>query len=152
MKSNIKITLLPGWIDVSKDVPDGPSTFLRELSECSGALQISLAEFKGGKVPNPSEQVLIKMSRGFGSGTDINFGEVVESHSGDCAFGKFGTTVYRSQEFPRSQMWYLSNGMDFIMVTHVCSEDPDPQELIEVDQIVSMLTLGPPRKPWWKFW
>jgi len=67
-------------------------------------------------------------------------------------FGKLGSTVYRSSEFPRSQVWYLSDGKDFIMVTHICGEEPDPQELVEVDQIVHMLTLGPPDKPRWKFW
>jgi hypothetical protein len=152
MKNNIKITLLPGWIDVSKDVPKGPPTFLRESSECSGALQVSQIEYAGGQVPNPSEQDLIKMSCGFGHGKDVNFGEIIKSYSGDCTFGKFGTAIYQSQEFPRSQIWHLSNGRDFILVTHICSEVPDTQELDEVDRIVKMLTLGPPRKPWWKFW
>jgi hypothetical protein len=92
------------------------------------------------------------MSRAFGTGTDMNLGDVGESQSGGCAFGKFGTTVYRSAEFPRSQVWYLSDGKDFIMVTHICGEEPNPQELVEVDQIVHMLTLGPPDKPRWKFW
>src|SRR6185295_4248103 len=125
---------LPGWIDVSKDNPDGPPTFLREASECPGPLQVSHAEYKGGVVPNPSEQDLIEMSRKFGRGTDTDFGDIVESSSGDCAFGKFGTTVYRSAEYPRSQVWELSNGRDFILVTHIGGVDP--QKMVEIDQIV----------------
>jgi hypothetical protein len=152
MLSNIKVTLLQGWKDVSKDNPDGPPTFLRESSKCPGSLQVSHAEHKAGAIPNPSEKDLVKMSREFGSGTDTNLGEVVESYGGNCTFGKFGTTVYRSKEFPRSQVWYLSNGRDFIFVTHICPEEPDMQELVETEQIVYMLTLGPPRKPRWKFW
>jgi hypothetical protein len=152
VKSNIKVKLLPGWIDASKDNPDGPASFLRESSKSSGAVQVSHAEYARGAVPNPSEQDLIVMSRAFGTGTDMNLGDVGKSQSGGCTFGKFGTTVYRSAEFPRSQVWYLSDGKDFIMVTHICGEEPDPQELVEVDQIVHMLTLGPPDKPQWKFW
>ncbi len=149
MNCNIKVRLLPGWIDASKDNPHGPPTFVRESSKCSGALQVSQAEYVRGAVPNPSERDLIEMSRTFG----MNFGDIVESQSGGCKFGKFGMTVYRSAETPHSQVWYLSDGKDFIMVTHLCGgEEPDPQELIEVNQIVRMLTLGPPNKPWWRFW
>jgi hypothetical protein len=145
----IKVTLFEGWIDCSRDNPNGPPTYLRELSSVPGPFQISWADYTGGKVPNPTMADLEKFS--CDAGKEQGWGEVVESSSGNCTFGIFGTTVFRSPELSRSQIWWLSNGKDFIFATHICPEQPDPVEVQEVQEIVRMLTVGE-NKPWWKFW
>lgn len=144
----IPIIKLPkGWKNFEN--PDGPPTYCRELSDTPGPLQISCAEYRSGTIPNPSVDDLKKLSIGLGQKHDL--GDLVESSSGPCNLGMMGTAVFRSDENPRIQVWHLSNGRDFIMVTHICPTEPDPVEVREAQEIVRTLTLGRP-KPKWKFW
>jgi hypothetical protein len=147
----LKIELPGGWIDRSAENPDGPPTFVCDNSANPGAFQVSWATYTGGDIPNPSEEFLEGMAKS--SGTDQSCGELIESSSGTCRFGKMGTAVFRSPEYPRVQFWHLSNGRDFIMVTHICAADPVAREVREAHQIVATLTLGEDVKPkrWW-FW
>jgi hypothetical protein len=148
MSQRLQIKLPKGWVDYSKENPDGPPTYLRDLSEEPGPLQISWAEYKGGAVPNPSPEDLQQMSRQMGE--QSGYGRLVESASGSCDFGRMGTATYLSTD-QRVQLWHLSNGRDFIMVTHIGPESPDPDEVREVQEIVRTLTLGE-GKPKWKLW
>ena len=143
---SLNIKLPKGWSDY--DNPHGPPTYVRELSETPGPLQISWAEYKGGTLPNPTADDLKHMAEEFGEKHD--FGDLVESSNSPCVFGTMGTAVFRSSENPRIQMWHLSNGRDFIMVTHICPTEPDPIEVREAQEIVRTLTIG--KKPKWKFW
>jgi hypothetical protein len=149
MSKRLQIKLLDGWSDYSHENPEGPSTFLRESSEVPGPLQVSWAEYTGGAEPNPTASDLEEMSRE--SGDQQQFGQLVESTNGACDFGRFGTAVFRSTENPRVQIWHLSNGRDFIMVTHICPQAPDPAEVREAQEIVRSLTLCE-QKSKWKFW
>jgi hypothetical protein len=134
---------------------DAGATFIRLTSEVSGALQFSFGEYKGGEIPNPTPQDLQQMAAGYGPAH--NLGELLESSSGPCVFGAMGTAVFRSAENSRVQIWFLSNGRDFIMATHICCHEPDPAEIADAQEIVRQLTLGPDesapvKKSKWKFW
>ena len=87
-------------------------------------------------------------------GRDSRFGELAESSGGACRFGSFGTAVFRSSEHPRIQVWFISDGRDHIMATHICDREPDAEEVAEAQQIASSLALGPEQraKSKWKFW
>lgn len=146
----LKASLLQGWGDYSSENPDGPPTFLRDASECPGPLQVSLTLYKSGKKPDPGEADLIDMARELGG--SHGFGDLKGVTGGECAFGIYGTCIFASSEYPRAQFWYLSNGYDFILATHLCPEEPDPVEVREADEIVMALRTGPPEKPWWKLW
>jgi hypothetical protein len=131
--------LLPNW--AQSDNPDGPATFYRTDSDDSGALQASLyAEYTGGKVPNPSPADLTELAQGHGQRHDA--GELVGTDSGACDLGSYGAAVFRSPEYPRIQFWYLSNGRDFVLATHVCTVEPEAAEVSEAQQIVGMLGLS----------
>ncbi|MHC4215721.1 MAG: hypothetical protein ACYSWP_20430 [Planctomycetota bacterium] len=148
MRKRIKITLLPGWIDYSSENPEGPATYLRDASEVPGAFQVSLAEHIGREIPNPSLEDFVELASKTGETTGAT--EVIETVSGECRFGRFGSAVMRSKEYSRIQVWYLSEGYDFILATHICTENPDQTELAEVQEIVKELVLV--ERPWWKFW
>ena len=135
-----------GWAEFENR--DGPATYCRDLSETPGPLQISRAEYLGGALPNPSEDDLKRMAEEFGQ--NHSFGELVESLSGPCEFGTMGSAIFRSTENPRIQIWHVSNGRDFIMVTHICPTAPDPVEVREAQEIVRTVTLGKTSR--WKFW
>jgi hypothetical protein len=129
--------------------------FYRLTSKDSGALQLSFTEYKSGEIPNPTPDDLKRLA--VESGNNKPLGEVVESSAGPCVFGAMGTAVFRAPEHARFQIWFLSNGGDFITATHVCIEEPDPKEVAEAQQIVCNLTLGPDQstlgnKSPWKFW
>ena len=56
--------------------------------------------------------------------------------------GSYGSAVFRSAAYPRIQFWYLSNGRDFVLATHVCTVEPEATEVAEAQQIVGMLGLS----------
>jgi len=147
MKKRLQVTLPQGWSDYSEENEGGP-TYLRDASENPGPLQISWAEHTGGEMPQPTTDDLIQMGRELGRSQ--NFGEPIESSGDTCAFGKVGTVVFRSHEH-RIQIWHLSNGRDFINVTHIGPRDHNPDEIREAQEIVRALNLAE-AKPKWKFW
>lgn len=136
MESNIFVSLPNTWLDISKQNPEGPSTYIRQEYKKSllNYLQFSLANYVKGKIPNPTESDLIALSEK--AGVKANFGKLVKNNSGNCKFGKFGTAIFSSEENPLSQVWYLSNGKDFILVSYLCSKEPHELELQEVENIV----------------
>ena len=144
----LKIQLSTTWEQQSN--PNGPATFCRRGS--SSALQVSWAEYSGGKLPEVTTEKLVEMATSFGQ--KQGFGEMQESASGNCRFGTFGTAVFHSAKYPRIQIWFISDGRDHIMATHICDREPEASEIVEVQQIASSLALGSeePTKPKWKFW
>jgi hypothetical protein len=105
-----------------------------------GALQISLqAEYVGGKDPNPNVGDLIDLARGHGESHEA--GELVETFGGSCSLGEFGSAIFSSAEFPHTQLWYLTNGLDFVLATFVCTEKPGTDEIAEAQEIVSWVEL-----------
>ncbi len=112
-------------------------------------IEITYAIYKGGTVPNSTGKDLIELSK------NVVVNERFLSffqESGSCGFGKYGTVAYTAPSIPRFQVWHISNGKDFIFLTHECLESPTEEEIDEVRQIVAMLSLNIVERPWWKFW
>jgi hypothetical protein len=145
----LKIELPATWKQY--DNPDGPATFCRARS--SNHFQVSWAEYRGRKaLPEITADSLERMATDFGRKN--RFGKLVESSGGECRFGQFGTAVYRSDRHARVQVWFVSDGRDHIMATHMCEDEPPAAEVAEAQQIAISLALGSElaAKPWWKFW
>lgn len=135
----IRVKLPRGWSDHSLENPDGPPTFLRDISNLPSVFQVSFALQRGGEIPNPSCEDLIELAKKVGE--NMPAGDLIETSSGKCAFGIFGTAVFTSNEFPRTQIWYLSDGCNFILATHICPGTPEPKEVTEAQTIVDSLFL-----------
>jgi hypothetical protein len=144
----LKIQLPTIW--AQQNNPNGPATFCRQGS--SSAFQVSWAEYRGGKQPDVTTDKLKGLATDFGQ--KQGFGEMLESSTGTCIFGTFGTAVFSSAECPRIQIWFISDGRDHIMATHICDQRTEASEIVEAQQIAKSLALGPeqPQKPKWKFW
>ena len=145
----LKIELPPTW--ATKENADGPFTVCR--ADGVGPFQVTWAEYRGGKLPTDvTAASLKKMAERFGQ--QNGFGQLVESSGGSCRFGMFGTVVFQSAEHPRVQVWFISDGRDHIMATHICSVKPEPSEIAEAQQIAASLALGPEHapRPRWRFW
>jgi hypothetical protein len=138
MPKSLKVNLPPTWSDHSAENPNGPPTYLRDASDTPGPLQISWAWYNSGKEPNPTDQDLIELARRFESRVG---GEVLSTTCGDCTIGRYGTAVFRAAEMPRIQVWLLSNGRDFVTVTHINPVEPDADEVAEAQSIVELLRI-----------
>lgn len=139
MAKRVQVRLVWNWEQIAN--PEGPATFIRADTDEPGVLQVSLyAEYKSGKTPNPTARDLIELACGHGERHAV--GELVETSSGVCDLGTFGSAVFQSEEYAREQFWYLSNGWDFVLATLICTTEPDPDEVAEAQQIVQMLTLS----------
>jgi hypothetical protein len=137
----LKIELFANW--AQQQNPDGPATFCRQGS--TNAFQVSWAEYRGGRPPNAGTNEMKLLAAGFGP--KQGFGEMLESSTGACSFGCFGTAVFASTEYPRVQVWFITNGSDHIMATHICDQEPGPEEVSEVQRIAESLALGPDQPP-----
>jgi hypothetical protein len=143
MPKRLQVKLVDGWSDHSSLFPDGPlATYLRYGSRNSGPLQVSIAEYKGGKSLGLSQEKLVAMARDMGERSGLS--ELVESDSGTCEFGQWGTAVFRSDQ-NRAQFWYLSDGSDVIFASYYFSHiEPVPKEVSEAAAIVMTMKLANP--------
>jgi hypothetical protein len=62
--------------------------------------------------------------------------------SGKCNFGIFGTVAVKGDAPVYFQAWVVSNQRDFILITHTCTEEPEPEEIAEANEIALMTGLG----------
>ena len=137
MAPKLRIRLRTGWRPA--DNPAVP-TYKREASSDSGALQFSVAQFRHGTVPNATEQTLVAMCENLTM--KVRGRRDVVTGSGPCELGMYGTMAVRG-DFPvRFQAWVLSNGQDFILVTHTCGSEPDPEEIRQANEIALMTGYG----------
>jgi hypothetical protein len=131
------VPLPDGWSDRSGSHPTGPSTYIRHASAEPGALQISLAEYKHGAIPNLDSAGLINVARSVGK----QLGEIVEESSGSCALGRYGYVLFRSAHVARAQVWCLTDGHVAVLATHICQHPPEAVEIQEARAIVEGLRL-----------
>jgi hypothetical protein len=137
MSRRLKATLPEGWSDETGFGSKGVLTFIREGSKAAGILQISLAAYEGREVP--TEKFLEEMAIRYV--ILQNLGRLDECSGGACSTGHFGSAVFWSQKAPRSQIWFISNGVDLITATHVCRAEPDPAEVQEAEMIVETVEI-----------
>jgi hypothetical protein len=137
MTPKLKIRLRPGWQPAEN--PAIP-TYKRTASADSGVLQFSVAQFRHGTAPNATEHTLVAMCEKLTSA--VRGRRDVSSTSGTCDLGMYGTVAVHGESPVRFQTWVLSNGHDFILVTHTCGSAPDPEEVREAHEIALMTGYG----------
>ena len=133
MSAKLRIRLRAGWHPA--DNPAIP-TYTRSANTDSGALQFSVAQFRNGAVPNASEETLVAMCEKLT--TNVRGRRDVVTASGKCDLGMYGTVAVHGDSPIRFQAWVLSNGQDFVLVTHTCASEPDEEELREANEIALM--------------
>jgi hypothetical protein len=139
MAKRLRVWLPDSWSDVTGKVAGGTFAAAWNDEAASGALQVSTAEFKGGPEPRPGQSQLMEMAVDFGRQHD--FGKLDSSSSGKCVMGLFGTAAFKRKFWkPRSspffcQVWFLSNGLDFVFVTFIAETAPDKEEVTKADLI-----------------
>ena len=139
MKKALKVTLPPGWEDISHENPEGPATFVRSGENATGVLQLSIQSiYESGPEPNPTFGDLIRLCEHVAG---LQEADVTERYSGDCELGTFGSVTGKSAELPMMQIWTVTNGRDFVLATFLCPEQPDAEEAAEAETIVKGVQL-----------
>ena len=138
--TRLRVELLPDWRDISLENLGGPPSFVRDSSDESGALQISIqALFAGGKTPDSSHEHLIRLAEGVALNTPD--AKLRGRSSGVCSLGQYGTVLASRQDYSWFQVWVLSNGKDFVLATHISVDEPDEEEVNEASWIVKNSTI-----------
>jgi hypothetical protein len=128
------------WFDVTESLAEGtPPTLGREQGP--GALQFSLARFKGGVEPEFDENKLLAMLREFVATNDL--GDALSEASGAVIGEMSHATGTYVSGIDLTAVWYLSNGRDVMLVTY-CADDAlleAAAELAQVREIVRSIRL-----------
>ena len=119
----LQVSPPPHWHDAESPDSRGHVTLRRGEGPEAGLLQLSLALFRGGAAPDPSAPDLERHARTYGE--KIGYGPPQGSSSGACAMGLYGTAVFRPTAQRRAQLWFVSNGRDFVLASYVCGAEPD---------------------------
>jgi hypothetical protein len=139
MGKKLTIWLPDDWASISDQNLDGPLTMSWQHADAAGAFELSTAEYKGGQEPRPSESDLIQLAVGFGE--QHKWGRLISSSSGECVMGSFGTAAFkRTKSMPPGapqycQVWFLSNGLDFVFATFIAMQEPDDREVAAAQRI-----------------
>ena len=139
MSARLAVTLFRGWKSVDSPRDEYPYRFIGEAAEDYGVLDVAIGEYVRGKIPNPTYDMLIDLAR---RGGREGFERLVETHSGDLKFGRFGSATFQSDTFKYIQFWFISNGLDFIIVEYHKWEAPSNRVLAELQQIVASMSIA----------
>lgn len=143
MPKKLKVWLPDDWANISNQNPEGPLTLAWKNAASTGAFQVSTAQYTGGRKPQPSESDLTELAIGFGK--QQKWGKLTSSRSGKCMMGAFGTAAFKRKWLtPRNapaycQVWFISNGLDFILATFIAMQEPHDQELADAQRIAEAI-------------
>lgn len=136
----LRLRLLHDWADITDRDKGGPLTAAWDAPAATGALQFSTAEHSSGPEPRPTAEDLVDMAKSFG--LEHGLGEPTATESGPCAMGTFGTAVFRCEDPTVCQVWFLSNGLDFVFVTFTAMQEPLEKELKDAQSIIEAIELS----------
>lgn len=145
MSKKLFVWLPDTWTNLSDQNPGGPFTVCWEDRAATGALQVSVAEYADGRKPHPTPEGLQVLATSFGQRRD--WGELRTASSGACVLGAYGTASFTHRGVPPdsqaafSQVWFLSNGLDFVLVTFLAMSAPVSQELHDAERIAMGINL-----------
>lgn len=135
MFPRLKIKLCNGWSPVENGA--GPATYVKGDS----CIHFSQTKYKGD-LSQVDAQKHIDICEGLTR--KIRGRRDLMSGSGGCKLGQFGTVVAKGDEPAYTQVWVLSKGNDFVLITHICNHEPSQAEVDEARVIALGTTLGPP--------
>lgn len=137
--TNAKITFdgihltLPNdsWRDISETL-DAGSPFTLAKEDGIGALQFSPAVYHSGKDPKITLNDLVELVIEFGRQHQLGEPADLDSESIDAIILAAGS--YRDRDnFVRA--WYVSDGLNLVFITYVCSWKKRNLEILECEQI-----------------
>ena len=121
-----------GWADITDTVEAGSPPYTLAHRDGVGALQLSVALYQSGPVPDPTPAVLRRMVEEFGlkRGLGEPWAVVMEPGPPVLAAGSFAW----GDDFVR--VWQVSDGRNFAFVTYTCAAPDAGAELLACERIV----------------
>lgn len=131
-----RLALPESWCELDADAYDLESPLTIANAETGvGALQISAAKFKGGKMPQVSLACLAELLDDFAASRCLFNSFDQQALSNDKML--IGRSFQSEGDFVR--VWYASNGKDVVLVTYVCEWSVKDEEATEREVIVNSL-------------
>ena len=123
------------WADVtaSLGVENAPITLA--LPDGVGALQFSVGRYVRGERPDPTHDILVEMLIEFGKSKSLGEPKHFAMQAGRISIA--AASFSADGDFVR--VWYLSDGLDFAIVTYACEMGSELRELEACEQIVRSL-------------
>jgi hypothetical protein len=147
----LNIQLPDGWRQVTNtgyadsDI-NGGNFAVFQSGRSDDALTINWSESNGPIKSSPDElkDAVVRFGLRNPSGNLSNSNELLNASSGSCSLGSYGTAIFRSAAFPRSQIWLMTDEKYYsIEGIYKCSKEPDPAEVREVQNMMSTVMVGP---------
>ena len=139
-KIRLNLGLPEGWDYAEEQPEDGPMTFVHDDPD-AGVFQVSLqVDAMAGQ--DVGEDDLVGMCEDMGESAQL--GELVESGSGRCAMGIYGTAIFTSEQFPHSQVWVLSDGTNALVASLTGTADRNSEHSKQIWQAVMKATAVDP--------
>src|SRR5436190_2710638 len=107
--ANLWLTLPPGWVDVTDDLPNGTPPTLGRGEKGWGALQISSARYNGGDKPRIDRHALQSLLRDFEARHRFPSGPLIHEYQNANA-ATFGVYADYPQADKFMRVWYVSDG------------------------------------------
>jgi hypothetical protein len=129
----VSIGLEEGWEDVttSLDVPNSPFTIARAENGV-GALQLSIAQYKAGKLPEITVSDLQDLLSGFARNHKLSEG--FDSTASEVPLVLVASSFHNGTDFVRA--WYASDGRNVVFATYVCAWEHRSIELAACDKMI----------------
>jgi hypothetical protein len=129
---NLLIATPPEWKEITErvDEEDGPFTLVKDFGV--GALQISVGEYRSGKLPSFTSSDLRDLRDEFATGK--GFAQVFDPVTSEKGILVCGGSYHVDDDFVR--VWYCSNCRDIALVTYVSDWNDRNEESKECNNIV----------------
>jgi hypothetical protein len=132
------VTVPYGWEDITDAVEGDDPPYTLAHVDGVGALQFSIALFKGGQIPDPAPADLLAMVEEFG--LEQGFESPVDVVTGTgppiLAAGSF------TSEGDFVRVWQVSDGRSFAFITYTCAEEDVGSEVTACEKIVRSIVFG----------
>ena len=138
-----RLTAAHDWNDITHTLSGSEHPRTLAKLHGGGALQLSLALYRDGQVPQPLPSELLEMVRELGSAHDLGTPsqEVTESAPIRLA----AATFHARGDFIR--VWYVSDGYSIAKVTYLSAEGDEEQEVAECESMVRTVRFDRQRAP-----
>jgi len=134
--NGLRFELPQGWADITEDLPSGSPPSLARATGV-GAVQFSIAKYRGGKEPRVTLEDLRNFLTEFCERNDMQSDTMIDRKSRVMCVA--ATSVANGELITAN---YLSNGRDVVLATYVCA-DPESPELKEdlngVEEIINSM-------------
>jgi hypothetical protein len=132
--NGLRFNLPHGWADITDDLPAGsPPSLARPTGV--GAVQFSVAKYRGGKEPDVTVESLQKLLADFHAQHAIPGAEPISKIGKTMSVG--ATSIANGELISAT---YLSNGKDVVLTTYICQDTDSPELHEDLDGVEEILT------------